>query len=155
MATTMFTSRLPDATMRAIEARANKRGMTKTEALTSLVEDALDMRGRAGLEARLAAAEAIIDEQERFIAKQTGKHTPRTKRLSVGLTLAEAAEVDRAARRAGLTRSEYMRSRILPDGGGGGRAKRALTAGGGGGGGTGRRALPAPEPTAAAARAGK
>ena len=140
MATTMFTSRLPDATMRAIEARANKRGMTKTEALTSLVEDALDMRGREGLEARVAAMQATIDEQERIIAKQTGKPTPRTKRLSVGLTLAEAGEVDRAAREAGLTRSEYLRRRILPGGGG---ARQALP-GGGDGGGKPPKALPAP-----------
>ena len=137
----MFSSRLPDATMRAIEARANKRGLTKTEALSSLVEDAVDMRGREGLETRLAAAQAVIDEQERIIARHTGKRTPRTKRLSVGLTLAEAAEVDGAARAAGLTRSEYLRGRILPSGG---RARQALPSGGGGGKTT--RALPGPEP---------
>ena len=77
----MFSSRLPDTTMRAIEARAAKRGLTKTEALASLVEDALDMRGREGLEARVAAMQATIDEQDRIITKQTGKRTPRTKRL--------------------------------------------------------------------------
>ena len=140
MATTMFSSRLPDATMGAIEARANKRGITKSEALASLVDDALDMRGREGLEARVAAMQATIDEQERILSRR-GKRTPRTKRLSVGMTLAEAAEVDRAARRAGLTRSEYLRGRILP---GGGRAQRALP--GPGGGGKTSRALPAPEP---------
>ena len=46
MATTMFSSRLPAATIAAIEARANKRGTTKSEAMASLVEGALDMRGR-------------------------------------------------------------------------------------------------------------
>lgn len=124
MATKIFSSRLPDATMRAIEARANKRGTTKSEALASLVDDALDMRGRDGLEARVAMQQAIIDEQERIIARRTGKPTPQTKRLSVGVTLAEAAEIDKAARQAGMTRSEYMRSRIM--GGGDGKVKRAL-----------------------------
>ena len=57
----MFSSRLPDATMRSIEARAAKRGLTKTEALASLVEDALNMRGREGREARVAAMQATID----------------------------------------------------------------------------------------------
>ena len=123
MATKIFSSRLPDATLRAIEARANKRGTTKSEALASLVDDALDMRGRDGLEARVAMQQAIIDEQERIIARQTGKLTPRTKRLSVNVSLAEAAEIDKAARQAGMTRSEYMRSRIM---GGDGKVKRAL-----------------------------
>lgn len=115
MATTMFSSRLPAATMEAIEARANKRGSTKSEALASLVDDALDMRGRDGLESRIAVQQAIIEEQERIIKKQTGKPTPRTKRLSVGVTLAEAAAIDKAARQAGMTRSEYLRSRIVGD----------------------------------------
>lgn len=117
MATTMFSSRLPAATMEAIEARANKRGTTKSEALASLVDDALDMRGRDGLESRIAVQQAIINEQERIIQKQTGKPTPRTKRLSVSVTLTEAAAIDRAARQAGMTKSEYMRRRIVGDDG--------------------------------------
>ena len=71
MATTMFSSRLPDATIKAIEARAAKRDMNKSEALASLVEDALDMRGREGFKARMAMQQSI-DGQEQIIARQIG-----------------------------------------------------------------------------------
>ena len=118
----MFSSRLPAATLGAIEERAAKRGQSKSEALAGLVADALDMRGRDGLESRIAALEATVAEQARILAKQ-GKQTPRTKRLGVSLTLAEAAAVEKAAHAAGLSRADYLREQIL---GGGPRTRRVL-----------------------------
>ena len=122
MATKMFSSRLPDATVNAIEARANKRRLSKSEALASLVADAIDMRGRDGLETRIAAMQQTIDEQERIIQRTTGKPTPKRKRVSVALSLPEIDAIDQAARRAGATRAEFLRGRIL----GGADGRRAL-----------------------------
>lgn len=125
MASKMFSSRLPEATLSAIEARAARQNESKSEALAGLVADALDMRGRDGLESRIAALEAVVAEQARLLEKD-GKRTPRVKRLSVGLTLAEAAEVEKAAHAAGMNRADYLRERIL---GRGPHAPRTLPVG--------------------------
>lgn len=119
----MFSSRLSDDVVKIIDARAAQKGESRAEALAALVMDANDMRGRDGMEQRIAVMQATIDEQERLLEGR-GQRTPRTKRYSVGLTLVEAAEIDAAARAAGMTRSEYMRSRLL----GGAGARRALPA---------------------------
>ena len=110
----MFSSRLPIDVINAIESRAAAKDESKTEALSALVRDSLDMHGRDGLESRLAAAQAVIDEQERMLSKR-GKRTPRTKRLGVSMTLAEAATVDRGAHAAGMSRADYIRQQLLPD----------------------------------------
>ena len=112
MATTTLTIQLPDSMVSAIEARATKHSTTMNEALASLIEDALDMKGRDGLETRVAAMQAVIGEQERIIA-QHGKTTPRPEQLVVDVSLMESAKIAKAARQAGLTMSAYMRRRIL------------------------------------------
>ena len=110
--TKIVSVRLPPAIREAVQARAERGGKTQSQAVVDLLGDALDTRGRSGLEARLAAAEAVIAEQERLLQRQD-KRTPRRKRVSCGLTLSEAAAVDKAARNAGLTRGEFLRQRIL------------------------------------------
>ena len=111
--TKMFSTRLPIATVDAIQQRAQMAGKSQSEALAALVSDALDMSGRSGLEARLAAAEATVQEQERIVRRHTGRATPRTKRMSLGMTLTEAMAVDKAAQAAGMTRSEFLRDRVF------------------------------------------
>ena len=108
----MISVRLAPGTAAAIQARAAKGRTTQSKALTALIDDALSMRGRDGLETRIAALEATVAEQERII-QRAGKRTPRVKRLSVGMTLAEAAQVEKAAHKAGMTRAEFLRSRIF------------------------------------------
>lgn len=112
---TMFSTRLPTTTVQAIQRHAELNQQSQSEALTALLDSALDMSGRDGLEARLAAAEAKIQEQERIVRRHTGKATPNSKRVSLGVTLAEAAAIDRAATNAGMTRSEFLRERVFGD----------------------------------------
>ena len=120
---TMFSTRLPTTTVQAIQRHAELNQQSQSEALTALLDSALDMSGRDGLEARLAAAEAKIQEQERIVRRHTGKATPNSKRVSLGVTLAEAAAIDRAATNAGMTRSEFLRERVFGD-----RNRRPLSA---------------------------
>lgn len=126
MASKMISVRLPPAVLDAVQGRAAKAHKTQSQAVVDLLGDALDTRGRTGIEARLAAAEATIAEQERMLQRH-GKRTPRRKRVSCGLTLAEAAALDRAARQAGMTRGEFLRARIV--GGADGTQRRALPSG--------------------------
>ena len=112
---TMFSTRLPTATVQAIQRHAELNKQSQSEALTALLDAALDMSGRDGLEARLAAAEAKIQEQERIVRKHTGRGTPNSKRVSLGVTLAEAAALDKAASNAGMTRAEFLRERVFGD----------------------------------------
>ena len=113
MASKMFATRLSLDTIDLIQNYAKERGQSQNEALTHLIGDALDMKGREGLETRLNAANALIAEQERRLRKATGNATPKRKRLSLGVSLAEAAAVDHAARRAGKTRGEIIRMRLF------------------------------------------
>ena len=108
----MITLRLPPGTARALQGRATRAKTTRTEVVKALIDDALSMRGRDGLETRLAAMEATIAEQERIIAK-AGRKTPRKKRIGMSVTLAEAAQIDKAARKAGQTRGEFLRERVF------------------------------------------
>lgn len=72
-------------------------------------------RGRLGhararsLRARMAMQQSIIDGQEQIIARQIGERTPRTERLSVGMTRAEAAG-SAGPRRAPIPLSVLMQS---------------------------------------------
>lgn len=121
---TMFSTRLPTATVEAIQRHATLNKQSQSEALTAMLDSALDMSGRDGLEQRLAAAEAKIQEQERIVRRHTGKATPTVKRISLGVTLAEAAAVDKAATNAGMTRGEFLRERVF----GSDRTRRPLPA---------------------------
>ena len=121
---TMFSTRLPTDTVAAIQRHATLNKQSQSEALTALLDSALDMSGRDGLEARLAAAEAKIQEQERIVRRHTGKATPNSKRVSLAVTLAEAAALDKAATNAGMTRGEFLRERVF----GGDRTRRPLPA---------------------------
>ena len=107
-----FTARLSDSTLDAIASRAASRKQSKAAALEGLVDEALDTRGRDGLELRIAALEATVAEQEKLLRGQ-GKQTPRTKRVSVGLTLAEAAALEKAARTAGMSRADFIRDMLI------------------------------------------
>ena len=117
MASKMYATRLSLDTIGLIQNYAKMHDKSQSEAVTSLIGDALDMKGRDGLESRLAAAEAKIAEQERLVRKATGRPTPKTKRMSLGMSLAEYAAVDKAARAAGQTRGEFLRERVFGAGG--------------------------------------
>lgn len=111
--TKMISVRLPAATIDAIQRRAARAGTTQSQALGALISDALNMKGKDGMEAKIAAMQAVIDEQDQIIRRKTGKPTPKTKRMSIGMTLAEAAQIDRAAHAAGMTRAEFLRRQIF------------------------------------------
>ena len=112
----MISARFSDELATAITDHAVNRGTSQSEALSNLVRDALDLSGREGLEMRLAAAEAKNVEQERIVRRLTGRGTPRTKRMSIGMSLAEAAAIEKAAQAAGMTRGEFLRDRIFGSG---------------------------------------
>ena len=134
MGKSMFSTRLPADAVQAIQRHAELNKQSQSEALVDLLDRALDVRGREGLETRLAAAEAKIIEQERIVRRHTGgRGTPNVKRVSLGVTLAEAAALDRAALDAGMTRAEFLRARVFGDG-----RRPALPS-------TTRPALPAPQ----------
>lgn len=112
----VWSARLPPATIEAVRQRAEGRGISQSAAMAELVADALDMRGRDGMETRLAAAEAEVVELRRTIRRLTGRDVPRRVRTSIGMTVAEAGLLDQAAREAGLTRAEFLRSRVFGSG---------------------------------------
>ena len=116
--TKMLSVRLPTTTVETIQSRAAASGKSQAETLATLVDGALNMSGRGGLEVRLAAAEAKIAEQERIVRRHTGRATPNRKRMSLAMSLAEARAVDKAAAAAGMTRGEFLRDRVF---GGAGR----------------------------------
>ncbi len=103
------------ATIEAVRQRAEGRRISQSAAMAELVADALDMRGRDGLETRLAAAEAEVAELRRTIRRLTGRDAPKRVRASLGMTVAEAGALDKAARQAGMTRAEFLRTRVFGD----------------------------------------
>ena len=123
-----WSARLPMATIEAVRQRAEGRGISQSAAMAELVADALDMRGRDGLEAKLAMREAEITELRSTIRRLTGRDAPRRVRTSLGMTVAEAGALDQAARQAGMTRGEFLRSRVFGDSAelGGGPTQRPL-----------------------------
>ena len=122
----VWSARLPMATIEAVRQRAEGRGISQSAAMAELVADALDMRGRDGMETRLAAAEAEVAELRRTIRRLTGRNAPKRVRASLGMTVAEAGLLDEAARQAGMTRAEFLRTRVFGDSAelGGGPARR-------------------------------
>ena len=96
----------------AIQGRTTGEQTSQSKILATLIDDALNMQGRDGMATRIAVLEATVAEQERILMR-AGKRTPKRKRVSVGMTLAETRQIDAAAHAAGMTRAEFLRSRIF------------------------------------------
>lgn len=109
----VWSARLPAATIEAVRQRTEGRGISQSAAMAELVADALDMRGRDGLERKLAAAQDEVAELRRTIRRLTGRDAPKRVRASLGMTVAESGALDKAARAAGMTRAEFLRSRVF------------------------------------------
>ena len=118
--TRMISVRLPESTLKAIQERAADGQASQSKTLARLIDDSLHMEGRDGMTMRIATLEATVAEQEQII-RRAGKRTPKRKRVSIGMTLAEARQIDKAAHAAGMTRAEFLRGRIF-----GGPERRAL-----------------------------
>ena len=108
----MISVRLPESTLAAIHDRAADEQTSQSKTLARLIDDSLRMEGRDGMTMRIATLEATVAEQERLLAR-AGKRTPKRKRMSIGMTLAEARQVEKAAHAAGMTRAEFLRGRIF------------------------------------------
>ena len=67
----------PATTVEAVRQRAEGRGISQSAAMAELVADALDMRGRDGMETRLAESEADVAELRRTIRRLTGRDAPK------------------------------------------------------------------------------
>ena len=115
-----ITARLDAGAVDAMRAEAEASHISITEVL----EKAINAYHYGGAEpSNVLAMQAIIDEQERIIRRKTGKPTPKTKRVTIAIPLAELKRIDGRARHEGKTRAEYLRERIY---GGRREAARAL-----------------------------
>ena len=104
-----ITARLSPDTIDALQVEAKERRST----VTQIIEVAVDAHQRGGgpsaAERRIAALEATVAEQDRIIRQRTGRPTPKTKRVSVAIPLADLAQYEKQARHAGMTRAEFLR----------------------------------------------
>ena len=106
-----ITARLDAGAVNAMRAEAEASHISITEVIERAI-DAYHHGGGAVEPSKIAAMQAVIDEQERIIRRKTGKPTPKTKRVTLSIPLAELRQIDTRARHEGKTRAEYLRGQI-------------------------------------------
>ena len=92
---------------------AQARGMTLTDFLERLLTSYQTKTGPAAANRKIRKLEAIIAEQERLVQKHTGHGTPEKRRVTISLPIEDIQTIEDQARRAGMTRPEFIRARLI------------------------------------------
>ena len=105
----LVTARLSADALADLKAEAARRGRTTTELIATAIDEYQHgATGAAIQEAQLAELRAIVEAQDKIIRKHTGKPTPRKKRVTIAIDHATLREYERLARKANMTRGEFM-----------------------------------------------
>ena len=106
-------ARLSTELVNMAKREAQARGMTLTDFLEKLLSSYQTKTGPAAANRKIKKLEAIIAEQERLVQKHTGHGTPEKRRITISLPIEDIQELEGRARRAGMTRPEYVRACLV------------------------------------------
>ena len=106
-------ARIDEAAARALKSEAAARNMSTTDILNEIIREHQATSGPTGAERKIAALEAVIQEQERQVRKHTGRATPRKRRMSLTITHEAAQRLETEAAASGMTKSELIDHAIM------------------------------------------